>query len=71
MGVLTLYLQPTLRAAAVSYVVENLSPASAQSFLIEITATIFGRKDDVTNDGYVVDKILDKTGAYALAELCT
>lgn len=33
-----------------------------QSFLIEITATIFGKKDDLTDEGYVVDKILDKTG---------
>ncbi|CAM9928426.1 unnamed protein product [Pylaiella littoralis] len=33
-----------------------------QSFLIEITGVIFGRKDDLTDDGYVVDKILDKTG---------
>ncbi|CAM9291881.1 unnamed protein product [Chrysoparadoxa australica] len=32
------------------------------SFLIEITATIFGKKDDITSEGYVVDKILDKTG---------
>ncbi|CAM9470284.1 unnamed protein product [Ectocarpus sp. 12 AP-2014] len=33
-----------------------------QSFLIEITAVIFSRKDDLTDSGYVVDKILDKTG---------
>jgi len=32
------------------------------SFLIEITATILSKKDDLTDDGYVVDKILDKTG---------
>jgi 6-phosphogluconate dehydrogenase len=30
------------------------------SFLIEITATIFGKKD--ADGGFVVDKILDKTG---------
>ncbi len=36
-----------------------------QSFLIEITASIFSKKDDLTDDGYVVDKILDKTGAYS------
>lgn len=35
-----------------------------QSFLIEITGVIFSRKDDITEDGYVVDKILDKTGWY-------
>ncbi|KAG6497610.1 hypothetical protein ZIOFF_045514 [Zingiber officinale] len=31
------------------------------SFLIEITADIFGVKDD-NGDGYLVDKVLDKTG---------
>lgn len=33
-----------------------------ESFLIEITAKILAKKDDLTDDGYVVDKILDKTG---------
>lgn len=33
------------------------------SFLVEITATILKKKDDLTSDGYVVDKILDKTGS--------
>jgi 6-phosphogluconate dehydrogenase len=33
-----------------------------QSFLIEITAVILAKKDDLTNQGHVVDKILDKTG---------
>ena len=33
-----------------------------QSFLIEITAVIFSRKDDLTDSGHVLDKILDKTG---------
>jgi len=32
------------------------------SYLIEITAKILARKDDLTDDGYVVDKILDQTG---------
>lgn len=32
------------------------------SYLIEITAKILDRKDDVTGEGYVVDYILDKTG---------
>jgi 6-phosphogluconate dehydrogenase len=32
------------------------------SYLIEITATILRKKDDLTGDGYVVDYILDKTG---------
>jgi 6-phosphogluconate dehydrogenase len=31
------------------------------SFLVEITATILAKKDDL-GDGYIVDKILDKTG---------
>ena len=35
-----------------------------ESYLIEITATILSRKDDLMDDGsYVVDKILDKTGS--------
>lgn len=33
-----------------------------QSFLIEITGKILAKKDDITDDGYVVDKILDRTG---------
>jgi|UniRef100_A0A7S2XQR7 6-phosphogluconate dehydrogenase len=33
-----------------------------ESYLIEITAKILGKKDDLS-DGYVVDKILDKTGS--------
>mmetsp|Transcript_10159 Transcript_10159/g.15554 ORF Transcript_10159/g.15554 Transcript_10159/m.15554 type:complete len:489 (-) Transcript_10159:1002-2468(-) len=32
------------------------------SYLIEITAIILSKKDDLTDDGYIVDKILDKTG---------
>jgi 6-phosphogluconate dehydrogenase len=32
------------------------------SFLIEITSTILAKKDDLTEDAFVVDKILDKTG---------
>jgi len=33
-----------------------------ESYLIEITAKILAKKDDLTDDGYVIDKILDKTG---------
>lgn len=33
-----------------------------QSYLIEITSLIFGKKDDVADDGFLVDRILDKTG---------
>jgi len=32
-----------------------------ESFLIEITASIFKKKDD-KGSGYLVDKVLDKTG---------
>jgi len=33
-----------------------------ESFLIEITASILGHKDDLTPNGFLIDKILDKTG---------
>jgi len=33
-----------------------------ESYLVEITATILCKKDDVTNKGHVVDYVLDKTG---------
>jgi 6-phosphogluconate dehydrogenase len=32
------------------------------SYLIEITAKVLAKKDDLSDDGYVVDKILDRTG---------
>lgn len=41
---------------------EDWNKTELESYLIEITATIFARKDDLTDEGYVVDKILDKTG---------
>lgn len=34
-----------------------------ESFLIEITSIILAKKDDLTDEGHVVDKILDKTGS--------
>lgn len=34
-----------------------------ESYLIEITSTILGKKDDLTSEGYVVDYVLDKTGS--------
>lgn len=38
--------------------------AELSSFLIEISAIILGKKDDQKADGsYLVDKIMDKTGA--------
>lgn len=41
------------------------------SYLIEITAKILAKKDDLTDDGYVVDKILDKTGMKGTGMLTT
>jgi 6-phosphogluconate dehydrogenase len=41
---------------------EEWNKGELESFLIEITAKILAKKDDLTDEGYVVDKILDKTG---------
>ena len=41
---------------------EKWNKTKLDSYLIEITYKILARKDDLTGDGYVVDKILDKTG---------
>ena len=42
------------------------------SFLIEITALIFGKKDDKGGDGFLLDKVLDKTGMKGTGEVqCT
>lgn len=41
---------------------EEWNLGELDSFLIEITAQIFKKRDDLTEDGYVLDKILDKTG---------
>ena len=41
---------------------EEWNKTELESYLIEITSKILAKKDDVTNDGYVVDYILDKTG---------
>ncbi|POM78347.1 6-phosphogluconate dehydrogenase (decarboxylating) [Phytophthora palmivora] len=43
-------------------VFDEWNKSELESFLIEITAQIFAKKDDLEDDGYVVDKILDKTG---------
>lgn len=43
-------------------VFDEWNKTDLESYLIEITATILQKKDDLTEDGYVVDKILDKTG---------
>ena len=41
---------------------DEWNKSELESFLIEITAKILAKKDDLTDDGYVVDKILDQTG---------
>lgn len=33
-----------------------------EGFLIEITSIILGKRDDISDEGYLIDKILDKTG---------
>ncbi|TDH68236.1 hypothetical protein CCR75_004492 [Bremia lactucae] len=43
-------------------VFDDWNKSELESFLIEITAQIFAKKDDLTDEGYVLDKILDKTG---------
>lgn len=42
-------------------VFDEWNKSELESFLIEITASIFKKKDDEAN-GYLVDKVLDKTG---------
>ncbi len=44
-------------------VFKNWDSGELKSFLLEITATIFEKKDDVVKDRYLVDMILDKAGA--------
>mmetsp|Transcript_27538 Transcript_27538/g.60331 ORF Transcript_27538/g.60331 Transcript_27538/m.60331 type:complete len:1339 (+) Transcript_27538:180-4196(+) len=44
-------------------VFEDWNRGVLASYLIEITAKILARKDDVTGAGYLVDYILDKTGS--------
>jgi len=41
---------------------EEWNKGELNSYLIEITATIFKKKDDLTGNGHVVDYVLDKTG---------
>ena len=45
----------------ISKLFEEWNKGELESYLIEITATIMSKKDELT-DGYVVDHILDKTG---------
>lgn len=41
---------------------ESWNKGPLESYLIEITAKIFAKKDDVTGEGHVIDYILDQTG---------
>lgn len=50
-----------LKPDDLSRVFSDWNKGVLESFLIEITATIFTRRDD-TSDGFLVDKILDKAG---------
>lgn len=44
-------------------VFDEWNKGELESYLIEITAIILRKKDDETGNGYVVDYVLDKTGA--------
>jgi len=48
--------------AELSNTFKEWNKGELESFLIEITGTIFETKDDLGGDGYVIDQILDKTG---------
>lgn len=41
---------------------EEWNKTELDCYLIEITAKILAKKDDVTNEGHVIDYVLDKTG---------
>jgi 6-phosphogluconate dehydrogenase len=43
-------------------VFDEWNKGELESFLIEITAQIFAKKDDLGSDDFLLDKILDKTG---------
>lgn len=52
-----------LTYAELAQVFAEWNSGELESFLIEITAKIFEKKDDLVDDGsFLVDKILDKTG---------
>lgn len=52
-----------LTNAELAQVFADWNKGELESFLIEITAAIFAKKDDIGNsDDYLVDKILDQTG---------
>jgi len=45
-----------------SKIFKRWNDGELESYLIEITSKILNKEDDVTKEGFVVDKILDKTG---------
>lgn len=45
-----------------SSVFSKWNEGELESYLIEITAKILAKEDDITGEGYVVDYIMDKTG---------
>mmetsp|Transcript_7412 Transcript_7412/g.14025 ORF Transcript_7412/g.14025 Transcript_7412/m.14025 type:complete len:348 (+) Transcript_7412:1-1044(+) len=47
---------------SMSKVFDQWNKGRLESYLIEITAIILSRKDDITRKGHVLDHILDKTG---------
>lgn len=51
-----------LGAADMAEVFTSWNQGVLQSYLIEITGKLFSKKDPVTGNGYLVDKILDKAG---------
>jgi len=46
----------------ISQVFANWNDGYLESYLIEITAAILSKRDDITTKGHVVDYVLDKTG---------
>lgn len=46
----------------ISQTFSDWNSSELESFLVEITATIMSTPDDITGNGFLVDKILDKTG---------
>lgn len=46
----------------ISQLFTEWNSSELESFLVEITATIFSTKDSVTGNGHLLDYILDKTG---------
>lgn len=45
------------------------SQSELESFLVEITASIFKKKDEVA-EGWLIDKVLDKTGMKVRTKQC-